>query len=149
MNRRAVETPLGWLTLHGAEAVTAVTWDRSDGESTETLDQAADEVSAYFAGTLRAFSVPLNPGGTPFQSRFYTALCSIPFGDTLEYGDLAKRLGVSAQAIGQSCGANPIPILIPCHRVLSRSGLGGYSGAGGVETKIALLRHEGAAGLLI
>ena len=74
---------------------------------------------------------------------------SIPFGETLTYGDIAKRLDVPAQAIGQACGGNPIPVIIPCHRVLGATSLGGYSGEGGVETKVWLLRHEGAAGLLI
>ena len=74
---------------------------------------------------------------------------SIPFGETLTYGEIAKRLGVPAQAVGQACGGNPIPVIIPCHRVLGATSLGGYSGEGGVETKVWLLRHEGAAGLLI
>lgn len=73
----------------------------------------------------------------------------IPLGETRTYGDLARDLSVPAQAIGQACGANPIPVIIPCHRILGSSGLGGFSGAGGVETKVWLLRHEGAAGLLI
>ncbi|MCB1350992.1 MAG: MGMT family protein, partial [Maritimibacter sp.] len=68
---------------------------------------------------------------------------------TRTYGEIAADLGASAQAVGNACGANPIPILIPCHRVLGATGLGGYSGAGGIETKVALLRLEGAGGLLI
>ncbi len=76
-------------------------------------------------------------------------MSAIPFGETRTYGELAQQLGVPAQAIGQACGGNPIPILIPCHRVLGANGLGGYSGDGGVETKVWLLRHERAAGLLI
>ena len=62
---------------------------------------------------------------------------------------MARELGASAQAIGQACGANPIPVIIPCHRVLGADGLGGFSGAGGVEAKVTLLKHEGAASLLI
>ncbi|MCB2130957.1 MAG: MGMT family protein, partial [Rhodobacteraceae bacterium] len=65
------------------------------------------------------------------------------------YGDLAKELGAPAQAIGQACGANPVPIIVPCHRILGAGGLGGFSAPGGIETKVALLRHEGAASLLI
>ncbi|MFY9205650.1 MAG: MGMT family protein, partial [Yoonia sp.] len=71
------------------------------------------------------------------------------FGETRTYGELAREMGVPAQAIGQACGANPIPIIIPCHRVLGAKTLGGFSGAGGVEGKVQLLRHESAAGLLI
>ena len=74
---------------------------------------------------------------------------AIPFGDTLTYGDIARRLGAPAQAVGQACGGNPIPVIIPCHRVLGARSLGGFSAAGGVDTKVWLLRHEGAAGLLI
>ena len=67
----------------------------------------------------------------------------------MTYGDIAKKLGVPAQAVGQACGANPIPIIIPCHRVMGAKGLTGFSGAGGVETKVLLLRHERAGGFLI
>ncbi len=74
----------------------------------------------------------------------------IPFGDTLSYGEIARQVGASPQAVGQACGQNPLPVLIPCHRVLGAGGkLVGFSGMGGVETKVALLRHEGAGGLLI
>ena len=74
---------------------------------------------------------------------------AVPFGHTRTYGEIARDLGVPAQAVGGACGGNPIPILVPCHRVMGAKGLTGFSGAGGVETKVALLRHEGAAGLLI
>ncbi len=74
---------------------------------------------------------------------------AIPFGETRTYGDIAKEVGQPPQPVGQACGGNPIPVIIPCHRVLSASGLGGFSAKGGVETKVALLRHERAAGLLI
>ncbi len=77
------------------------------------------------------------------------AMCAIPFGETRTYGDLARALDAPAQAIGQACGGNPVPIIVPCHRILGASGLGGYSAPGGVETKVALLKHEGAASLLI
>jgi methylated-DNA-[protein]-cysteine S-methyltransferase len=76
-------------------------------------------------------------------------MAAIPHGHTRTYGDIARAVGAPAQAVGQACGANPLPILIPCHRVLGRNTLGGFSAPGGVETKVALLRHEGAAGLLI
>jgi len=131
-------------------AVTALHWGR-DGTLTDgpLYQQMAVELAAYFAGTLQQFQIPVAPRGSAFQQRFYAALCAIPYGETRTYGDLAKDLGVSAQAIGQACGANPIAILIPCHRVLAADGLGGYSGAGGIEAKVALLRLEGAASLLI
>jgi O-6-methylguanine DNA methyltransferase len=76
-------------------------------------------------------------------------MSAIPYGETRRYGDLAREIGAPAQAIGQACGANPLPILIPCHRVLAAKGLGGFSAKGGVESKVFLLRLEGAASLLI
>ena len=77
-------------------------------------------------------------------------MLEIPFGETRTYGDIARALGQSAQAVGAACGGNPIPILIPCHRVMGAGGkLTGFSGKGGVETKVALLRHEGAGAFLI
>ena len=144
-------SPVGTLTLCAADgAITAVEWGRvATNDAAPVFDQARAELATYFAGDLTNFTVPLAPGGGVFQQAFYAALCAIPYGETRSYGDLAAELGVSAQAIGQACGANPIPILIPCHRVLGADGLGGYSGAGGVETKVALLKLEGAASLLI
>jgi methylated-DNA-[protein]-cysteine S-methyltransferase len=149
--RAEVESPIGTLTLSEANgAITAVDWRSLDAsDAAPVFEQARAELAAYFAGDLTQFAVPLAPGGSPFQLEFYRALCAIPYGETRHYGDLAVDLGVSAQAIGQACGANPIPIFIPCHRVLGAGGLGGYSGAGGVETKVALLKLEGAASLLI
>jgi len=87
--------------------------------------------------------------GSDFQRAVCDAMRAIPFGETRTYGEIARALGVPAQAVGQACGANPIPVIIPCHRVLGAASLGGFSGSGGIETKVALLRHEGAAGLLL
>lgn len=146
-----VDSPVGRLTLTERDgAITALEWRDEDAPpETELMRQAAGQLAAYFAGGLTEFTLPLAPRGSPFQQQFYRALCAIPHGQTRTYGDLASVLGVSAQAIGQACGANPIPIFIPCHRVLSSTGLGGFSGAGGVDTKVALLKLEGAASLLI
>jgi methylated-DNA-[protein]-cysteine S-methyltransferase len=151
MLARTLESPLGPLTVREEpRGITALEWGsvRETAQS-EVLDRAVVQLSAYFAGDLEVFDLPLAPRGSAFQQAFYTALIAIPYGETRTYGDLAKTLGVSAQAIGQACGANPIPILIPCHRVLAADGLGGFSGAGGVEAKVALLKLEGAASLLI
>jgi methylated-DNA-[protein]-cysteine S-methyltransferase len=131
-------------------AVTQLHWGLRGNLTDGALHaQVSAEMAAYFAGELENFATPLAPKGSPFQQSFYAALCAIPYGETRTYGDLARDLGVSAQAIGQACGANPIAIMIPCHRVLGADGLGGYSGVGGIEAKVALLRLEGAAGLLI
>ena len=144
-------SPVGGVGFDASDgAITRLIWGHVGSLMHGALfDQARAEMTAYFAGELTAFTLPLAPRGTPFQHDFYAALCAIPYGETRTYGDLAKSLNVSAQAIGQACGANPIAILIPCHRILGAQGLGGYSGEGGVDAKVALLRLEGAAGLLI
>jgi methylated-DNA-[protein]-cysteine S-methyltransferase len=144
-------SPVGPLGADADECgITALVWGQS-GNLTHgpVFDQLCDEMAAYFAGSTQGFQTPVAPKGSDFQLQFYAALCAIPYGETRTYGDLARDLGVSAQAIGQACGANPIPVLIPCHRVLGANGLGGYSGHGGIEAKITLLKLEGAAGLLI
>lgn len=147
---RTVNSPFGPLRLTEiAGQVAALDWSGQGDADSPVLRQAEAELAGYFAGDVQCFTVPIRLAGTAFHRAFLQALIDIPFGETLTYGDLAKRLGVSSQAIGQACGANPIPILIPCHRVLSANDLGGYSGAGGIETKVALLKHEGAAGLLL
>lgn len=147
----AATSPLGALGVNAADgAVTELVWGRAGNLTSGSLHaMVADEMAAYFDGDLQAFQTPIAPRGSAFQQRFYRALCAIPYGETRTYGDLAKDLSVSPQAIGQACGANPIAIIIPCHRVLAADGLGGYSGAGGIEAKVTLLRLEGAAGLLI
>ena len=144
-----IATPVGALGLDGAEALTAVHFGRAgDLRDGKLFAAAAEQLQGYFAGTRRDFDLPLDLG-SGFRADFLRALLAIPYGETRTYGDLARALGVPAQAIGRACGANRLPVIVPCHRVLGASGLGGYSGAGGVETKVALLRLEGAGGLLI
>lgn len=119
-------------------------WVRESAE-TPLLVAARDQLEAYFDGRLGRFNLPLLPLGTPFQQAVWQALLDIPFGQTRRYGDLARAIGTAPRAIGTACGRNPIPIVIPCHRVIGAGGgLGGYSGEDGVETKRYLLRLEGA-----
>ncbi|PWK60879.1 methylated-DNA--[protein]-cysteine S-methyltransferase [Roseicyclus mahoneyensis] len=151
MTRAALDTPLGpvWVEAQGA-SITASGWGEAGRAPDDPLlITALAQLSAYFGGTAAGFDLPLAHGRTGLQAAVLAALGDIPFGETRTYGDLSKILGAPAQAIGQACGANPLPILIPCHRVLSATGLGGFSAPGGVEAKVWLLRHEGAAGLLI
>ncbi len=146
-----VDSPAGPVraTVEGG-AVTAIDWAACDGPPVTPLAQeVARQLAAYFAGERKDFDLPLNPGGSAFQRAFYDILTAIPYGETREYGEIARQMGVPAQAVGQACGRNPIPIMIPCHRVLGAAGLGGFSAKGGVETKVMLLRLEGAASLLI
>ncbi|MEO1536300.1 MAG: methylated-DNA--[protein]-cysteine S-methyltransferase [Pseudomonadota bacterium] len=150
MPRRTVDTPVGPLTLtEEHDAITGVTWKGREVDDTPLLAEAARQVAAYFAGTRETFDLPLHVAGSALQRSVCDAMLAIPFGETRTYGDLARDLGASAQAIGQACGGNPIPVIIPCHRILGASGLGGFSGGTGIETKVALLKHEGAASLLL
>ena len=109
----------------------------------EAAQRVTRELDAYFSGTLTSFTVPLAPNGTTFQKQVWNALLDIPFGSTTTYGALAKLLGNpgAMRAVGAANGANPIWLLIPCHRVVGSQGLHGY--AGGLERKAWLLRHEG------
>lgn len=145
-----VHSPVGPLTLNERDGrITRMHWDGAGRDDTPVLRAAAEQLEEYFAGTRQKFALPLAPEVSAEQQRLLDALSAIPYGETCTYGDLARALGIPAQAAGQACGANPIAIIIPCHRVLAADGLGGYSGLGGIETKVALLRLEGAASLLI
>ena len=112
-------------------------------EDLAIFNSAIRWLDAYFAGTPKAADFPLSPAGTAFQKQVWEILLTIPYGETTTYGTIAKHFGktMSAQAVGQAVGKNPISILIPCHRVLGARGqLTGY--AGGLDRKKWLLRHE-------
>jgi methylated-DNA-[protein]-cysteine S-methyltransferase len=145
MPQLSIESLVGPLTLSEEDgAIVAVDWGWGREQSeTPLLRRARDQLNAYFDGKTPDFDLPFRPHGTPFQHRVWQAMREIPYGRTETYGELAARIGGIARAVGLACGANPIPILIPCHRVVGRVGLGGYSGDGGVETKALLLRLEG------
>ncbi|MGR3565198.1 MAG: methylated-DNA--[protein]-cysteine S-methyltransferase [Heliomarina sp.] len=153
--QRLMDTPLGRIAIVSEEgAITALNWVdaqetlQEQGDTPELI-AAQEQLDAYFNGDLRAFDLPVRIAGSDFQKAVCAEIAAIPFGETRQYGEIAKNLGMPAQAVGQACGGNPVPIIIPCHRVLSARGLGGFSARGGIETKVSLLRHEGAAGLLI
>lgn len=151
MLEKSVDTQFGTLCVREEEgAITAVGWGRPQREeSSALLDAAVSQIAEYDAGTREVFDLPLRVNGAELTRAVCAEMQKIAFGDTVTYGEIANKLGVPAQAVGQACGANPIPIIIPCHRVLGAKGLTGFSGAGGVETKVALLRHERAGGYLI
>lgn len=143
--RIAVETPAGTLTLHaGPEALTALTWRRHQADNpSRLLEHAAAQLAEYFTGSLKQFDLPLAPKGSEHELAVWAELCRIPYGETITYGELARRTGTVARAVGGTCGANPIAIVIPCHRVTAAGGmLGGYSGGNGPDSKRRLLAHE-------
>lgn len=125
----------------------AIRWaDERGGNGSPVLAEAARQLEAYFAGRLTRFDLPLQPQGSAFEQRVWAAMQQIPYGETRCYGELAAAIHSAARAVGGACGRNPIPIVIPCHRVLAKTGLGGYSGRGGCETKERLLALEGVLG---
>lgn len=147
MSQLSLHTPVGDLTVSEDDgAIVSVDWGWSAWQNeTPLLCAARRQLHHYFDGELERFDLPLRPHGTLFQSRVWTLMSQISYGKTMTYGEIAKALGSAPRAIGGACGANPIPVLIPCHRVLaSDGGLGGYSGDGGTETKLFLLRLERA-----
>lgn len=148
---RRVESPVGELTLVGRSDGTlrsvrfgALPLPQGAAEDTGELDEAVDQIGDYFAGRRRDFDLPLAPEGTPFQQRVWAALAEIPYGQTRTYAQIAAQVGVpkGAQAVGGANRANPLPLIVPCHRVIgSDSTLHGY--LWGLDLKSQLLRHEG------
>lgn len=116
-------------------------WGR-DQWPTALLGEARAQLQAYFDGKLTRFDLALSPAGTDYRRRVWAALGDIPPGQTRTYGEIARIAGGTARSVGQANGANPIPVLIPCHRVVAASGIGGYSGGEGLHTKRFLLQLE-------
>jgi methylated-DNA-[protein]-cysteine S-methyltransferase len=149
MPARSVDTPIGTLGLVGSDAGLArVTWSARGlpAQSCAVLDDAAAQLESYFAGELTDFDVPLDLDGTDFQRHCWLALATIPYGQTVSYGEQARRLGLgpdAARAVGAANGQNPVPLVLPCHRVIGADGsLTGFGG--GLHLKRLLLEHEGA-----
>jgi methylated-DNA-[protein]-cysteine S-methyltransferase len=152
-----MDSPIGRLEIIArGELIVGLTIER-DGElahdetpakSSAVIKRAVTQLGEYFAGKRREFSVPVSLAGTPFQNSVWNALAEIPFGAVRSYGDVGMTTGHSSagRAVGGAVGANPIPIIIPCHRVLASDGrITGYSGGNGIPTKVWLLDHEGIA----
>jgi methylated-DNA-[protein]-cysteine S-methyltransferase len=147
------ESPVGWLGIRCEGAVVTAIEILPEPPAVPPADPATrpvtDALAAYFTGDQSALDrLPVRLAGTSFQRKVWERLRRIPPGRTLSYGALARELGTSARAVGGACRANPIPLAVPCHRVVAAAGLGGYSGERGgdwLEKKRWLLRHEGAA----
>jgi methylated-DNA-[protein]-cysteine S-methyltransferase len=145
--RLVCDSPFGFLTLVEEQGrIGALEWGgRAAGKPSPALADAKRQLAAYFAGKRREFDLPLAPQGSAGERLVWQALIDIPYGKTRSYGELARELGLSPRHVGQACGRNPIPILIPCHRVVAADGaLTGFSAPGGIETKRRLLQLEGA-----
>jgi methylated-DNA-[protein]-cysteine S-methyltransferase len=154
MTTRTVSSPLGPLRLTASPTGLCGIDFASPGDDSSTdtdltspvLDAAAAELVEYFTGSLREFTIAREPAGTQFQREVWAALEQIPFGTTISYQELAERIGrpTASRAVGAANGRNPLPIVVPCHRVIGADGrLVGYSG--GLQIKHTLLMHEGWA----
>ena len=143
---KLIESPIGLLTLvSDGESLTTLRFgDATRGlDSCPVLEQAAGELAEYFAGERRIFTVPLHARGTEFQRAVWAALCEIEYGETASYAQIAERIGnpKACRAVGSANHCNPIPIMIPCHRVIGKNGaMTGY--AGGLSVKEFLLNLE-------
>lgn len=143
----SVASALGPLTLfEEGSAIIVVEFGRipEAGTKTPLMVEAEKQLKAYFDGKLEKFDLPLKPEGTAFQKSVWKEMQKIPYGKILTYGDVAKKLKSAPRAVGGACGKNPIPIFIPCHRIVGANmKLTGYSGGEGLETKKSLLILEG------
>jgi methylated-DNA-[protein]-cysteine S-methyltransferase len=139
----SLHTPVGDLTVsEEAGAIVAVDWGWGrDQTPTPLLLEACRQLQDYFDGQRSDFALPLLPCGTPYRQRVWGALLTIPSGETRRYADIARAAGGSPRSVGGANGANPIPIIIPCHRVVASNGIG-YSGGDGLATKRFLLALE-------
>ena len=146
---RWIDSPVGGLRIHTSSGlVTAIDFGASSPRGDRTpeplLDRAERQLGEYFAGERTEFDLPLASDGTEFQNKVWSELARIPYGETATYGEIARRLGYEpgiSRAVGAANGANPIPIVVPCHRVIGADGsLTGY--AGGLERKKILLDLE-------
>lgn len=151
LTRSYYNSPVGWLELIVSDdALMHLRFletepDRYPRHDNHIIQQTAKELSEYFDGSRKAFTIPLDPEGTDFQHSVWRGLREIPYGQTTTYGELARKLGDpnKMRAVGRANGQNPIPIIIPCHRVIGTGGnLIGYGG--GIVRKQFLLQHEGA-----
>jgi methylated-DNA-[protein]-cysteine S-methyltransferase len=148
---RSLHTPVGDITVFEEDgAIVSVDWGWvAEQSATPLLLEAEAQLYAYFDGERQQFDLPLAPAGTAYRQRVWQALTEIPYGAVRTYGDIAAVAGGSARSVGQANGSNPIPLIIPCHRVVAGSHLGGYSGGDGADTKRWLLSLEGGPGTLL
>jgi methylated-DNA-[protein]-cysteine S-methyltransferase len=145
-----IDSPIGRLLLVGEPGCLRVLSFGGQPKEAWHQDTAAfrpviEQLAAYFAGELREFTLALDPDGTPFQTRVWAELERIPYGETISYGQLAQRIGnpKASRAVGLANGSNPIPIIVPCHRVIGSNGkLTGYGGGLPIKERLLALEHR-------
>jgi methylated-DNA-[protein]-cysteine S-methyltransferase len=142
--QQSLHTPVGDITVfEEAGAIVSLDWGWVSHQApSAVLDRACEQLQAYFDGELTAFDLPLAPAGTAYRRGVWRALCDIRYGEVRSYRDIALLAGGSARSVGQANGHNPIPLIIPCHRVVAGTHIGGYSGGDGLPTKRWLLALE-------
>lgn len=149
----SLSTPVGTIRLvAGDSGLTALSWGRDKSVEQEPTDPqlllAREELQQYFSGQLRNFTVKVDSSRWQgFTAQVYAALRAVPYGETITYGALARRAGhpAAARAVGRIMAGNPLPIILPCHRVIAANGaMTGYSSGAGIATKLFLLHHEKA-----
>jgi len=145
-----VTSPVGRLAIEAdRDALTGLRWASDDERARDqgmnpVLEEATRQLERYFARKLQRFELPLAARGTDFQKSVWKMMREIPYGETATYGGMATALGSGPRAVGMACGRNPIPVIVPCHRVLGSGGKeGGFSGGQGLPTKRKLLALEG------
>ena len=148
MPQLTMSSPTGSLRITERDGeIVEIRWtERAEegGDDTPLLREARRQLEEYFAGRRQAFDLPVRASGTPFQQAIWREMQAIPYGQTRTYGELARAVRSHPRAVGGACGKNPVPIVIPCHRVMGGAGrLTGFSGGEGVDTKRALLALEG------
>lgn len=143
------QSPVGWLAIAANDSqLLSLQWVQATQPSappSALIQQTLQQLQAYFADPTYRFDLPLAPAASPFQQGVRELLQQIPSGQSLTYGAAAQRLGNVARAIGQACRANPLPIIVPCHRIVAAQGLGGFNGHTSgdfIDTKQWLLNHE-------
>ena len=145
INSLSLSSSVGWITLfETSNKIIALEWGQVKTQTrSPTLITAKTEIIEYLNNERKEFSIPLNPTGTNFQESVWAIIAKIPYGQTRTYGEIANQLNSAPRPIGGACHANPIPILIPCHRVIGANNkLTGFSGAFGVQTKQSLIKLE-------
>jgi methylated-DNA-[protein]-cysteine S-methyltransferase len=144
VSQLSLHTPVGDITVFEEDgAIVSLDWGWVAQQTpSPVLENAREQLQAYFDGSLTTFDLPLAPAGSAYRRQVWQALRDIPYGETRSYQDIAGQAGGSPRSVGQANGHNPIPLIIPCHRVVATTHIGGYSGGDGLPTKRWLLALE-------